>query len=205
MIQSAASSSQSALGFGSGVDTGFATGGSGSLFGDGGAGGNAGGAGGAGGSGGLFGDGGAGGAGGNAGGQGGDGGAGGAGGAGGNAGGQGGDGGTGGNAGGLGGAGGAGGNAGSGNPSLFLAYGTSGSGAVLNSLVALPTSSTGLIAFLGGGSPTATGTFFGSAGQFAFNISLATTPIPATLPLFASALGGLGFVGWRRRADRSRG
>jgi hypothetical protein len=28
---------------------------------------------------------------------------------------------------------------------------------------------------------------------------VATTPIPASLPLFASALGGLGFVGWRRR------
>jgi len=28
---------------------------------------------------------------------------------------------------------------------------------------------------------------------------VATTPIPATLPLFASALGGLGFAGWRRR------
>jgi hypothetical protein len=27
----------------------------------------------------------------------------------------------------------------------------------------------------------------------------ATTPIPATLPLFTSALGGLGFLGWRRR------
>jgi len=28
---------------------------------------------------------------------------------------------------------------------------------------------------------------------------VATTPIPAALPLFASALGGLGFAGWRRR------
>jgi hypothetical protein len=27
----------------------------------------------------------------------------------------------------------------------------------------------------------------------------ATTPIPATLPLLVSALGGLGFVGWRRK------
>jgi hypothetical protein len=27
---------------------------------------------------------------------------------------------------------------------------------------------------------------------------VATTPIPAALPLFASALGGLGFFGWRR-------
>jgi hypothetical protein len=28
---------------------------------------------------------------------------------------------------------------------------------------------------------------------------VASTPIPAALPLFASALGGLGFVGWKRR------
>jgi len=27
----------------------------------------------------------------------------------------------------------------------------------------------------------------------------ATTPIPATLPLLVSALGGLGFIGWRRK------
>jgi len=27
----------------------------------------------------------------------------------------------------------------------------------------------------------------------------ATTPIPAALPLFLSALGGLGYFGWRRR------
>ena len=31
------------------------------------------------------------------------------------------------------------------------------------------------------------------------SIALAPTPIPAALPLFAVALGGLGFVGWRRR------
>ncbi|HEY4162789.1 MAG TPA: PEP-CTERM sorting domain-containing protein, partial [Dongiaceae bacterium] len=28
--------------------------------------------------------------------------------------------------------------------------------------------------------------------------AVAQTPVPATLPLFVSALGGLGFVGWRR-------
>jgi hypothetical protein len=34
------------------------------------------------------------------------------------------------------------------------------------------------------------------------NVRLSETPLPAALPLFASALGGLGFVGWRRkRAD----
>lgn len=30
------------------------------------------------------------------------------------------------------------------------------------------------------------------------SFTVATTPIPATLPLMVSALGGLGFVGWRR-------
>ena len=31
------------------------------------------------------------------------------------------------------------------------------------------------------------------------NGSVATTPIPAALPLFASALGGMGLLGWRRK------
>jgi hypothetical protein len=31
------------------------------------------------------------------------------------------------------------------------------------------------------------------------SISLTTTPVPAALPLFASALGSLGLFGWRRR------
>ena len=43
------------------------------------------------------------------------------------------------------------------------------------------------------------------AGQFQIQFSpgiqnaVATTPLPAALPLFISALGGLGLVGWRRR------
>jgi hypothetical protein len=32
-------------------------------------------------------------------------------------------------------------------------------------------------------------------------LGIASTPIPAALPLFASALGGLGFLGWRRRKN----
>lgn len=44
--------------------------------------------------------------------------------------------------------------------------------------------------------------FSGAIGNFsgtlAFSPLVATTPIPAALPLFAAALGGLGFVGWRR-------
>ena len=43
---------------------------------------------------------------------------------------------------------------------------------------------------------------FGAAGQF-FSVQgevlTASTPIPAALPLLASALGGLGFLGWKRR------
>jgi hypothetical protein len=30
------------------------------------------------------------------------------------------------------------------------------------------------------------------------HVAVSATPIPATLPLFVSALGGLGFVGWRK-------
>jgi hypothetical protein len=39
-----------------------------------------------------------------------------------------------------------------------------------------------------------------SVGSFLVKSTLAPTPIPATLPLFVSALGGLGFLGYRRRA-----
>jgi hypothetical protein len=57
----------------------------------------------------------------------------------------------------------------------------------------------------------ATANFFGKyevtdLGSVFFSINLAptpavaTTPIPAALPLFVSALGGIGFFGWRRRA-----
>jgi hypothetical protein len=35
------------------------------------------------------------------------------------------------------------------------------------------------------------------------NIHVEVTPIPAALPLFASALGGLGFAGWKRRRKTS--
>jgi len=40
--------------------------------------------------------------------------------------------------------------------------------------------------------------------NFTFNTEvayIATTPIPATLPLFISAVGGLGFLGYRRGAN----
>jgi len=34
-----------------------------------------------------------------------------------------------------------------------------------------------------------------------YDVTVATTPIPAALPLFASALGGIGFIGWKRRKN----
>nr|ACF98020.1 putative RTX toxin [uncultured bacterium 878] len=38
------------------------------------------------------------------------------------------------------------------------------------------------------------------SGTLAFaQAAVATTPVPAALPLFASALGGLGFAAWRRK------
>lgn len=44
----------------------------------------------------------------------------------------------------------------------------------------------------------------GSATVFVTQIAqVAATPIPAALPLFISALGGLGFVGWRRSKARA--
>jgi hypothetical protein len=83
---------------------------------------------------------------------------------------------------------------------LDIFYIAEGSLPLLTSLDGLPTSSNDIIAFLGGGFLKAAGEFhFGSAGGVSFDLTLATTPVPAALPLFASALGGLGFVGWRRK------
>jgi hypothetical protein len=42
--------------------------------------------------------------------------------------------------------------------------------------------------------------YSGHATQFAVDdLRIAVTPIPAALPLFATALAGLGFIGWRRK------
>jgi hypothetical protein len=40
---------------------------------------------------------------------------------------------------------------------------------------------------------------FNTSEHFSFN----TTPLPAALPLFASGLGGLGYLSWRRRKRRA--
>ena len=38
----------------------------------------------------------------------------------------------------------------------------------------------------------------GTAGEFTVT-PVGTTPLPAALPLFATGLGGLGLLGWRRK------
>jgi hypothetical protein len=88
---------------------------------------------------------------------------------------------------------------------LLLRYRTSATNeALLTSLATLPNTASGLIALFGGTSPRAFGEFsYGGVGTVLFDIIVpATTPIPAALPLFASALGGLGFAAWRRRVAR---
>ena len=94
---------------------------------------------------------------------------------------------------------------------LVLRFETDPTGVPLLSLAGLPSTATGLIAFLGGSSPHASGSFsligfgFGTVG-FSIDFATAVTPIPAALPLFVSALGGLGFLSWRRRgAQRTAG
>jgi hypothetical protein len=85
---------------------------------------------------------------------------------------------------------------------LFLSFSSDGSTAALGSLSGLPTTASGIIAMLGGTLGVASGNFqVGSGGldHVHFDIAFTPTPIPAALPLFVSALGGLGFIGWRRR------
>jgi hypothetical protein len=66
-----------------------------------------------------------------------------------------------------------------------------------NALLSSPPSFFALEASSGG---TTYNSFHGSVHvALAAATQVATTPIPAALPLFASAIGGLGFVGWRRR------
>ncbi len=83
------------------------------------------------------------------------------------------------------------------NSLLFTASGRK----QLTSLAGLPTTVPGLLALLGGTGGPATGTFSNGLGSMTFNIdAVAATPLPAALPLFLSAIGGLGFASWRRKS-----
>jgi hypothetical protein len=77
----------------------------------------------------------------------------------------------------------------------------------LLSLSGLPNSPSALVAWLGSGPFSASGSFnLTGLGSVGFDIALtSTTPIPPALPLFVSALGGLGFMTWRRRAAKRPG
>jgi hypothetical protein len=71
-------------------------------------------------------------------------------------------------------------------------------GTMLNS-EAIPTDLASLLAYT---APSPLMMQFGADGQFfkvQGEILSAATPIPAALPLLMSAIGGLAFVGWRRR------
>ena len=49
-------------------------------------------------------------------------------------------------------------------------------------------------------SPTPSGSGHDNAvGEFTLFVSDTATPLPATLPLFATGLGALGLLGWRRK------
>jgi hypothetical protein len=89
---------------------------------------------------------------------------------------------------------------------LELTFETDATGGPLTTLSGLPSTATELIAMFGGTSPRARGMYIlNGFGVVAFDIAFsatAVTPIPAALPLFVSALGGLGFMTWRRRNGR---
>jgi hypothetical protein len=91
-----------------------------------------------------------------------------------------------------------------GTSSLGVAFVSNSPGTPLVTLAGLPNTPDGLIAMLGGVAPVTSGQFtLGTFGSVIFQVDLsatAVTPIPAALPLFASAIGGLGFLGWRRKA-----
>jgi hypothetical protein len=80
----------------------------------------------------------------------------------------------------------------------FTGGGTSTVSYTLDSLVGLETFSFAAVA-LDSVSWTATSTTVLFDGLQWDNVNVAATPIPASLPLFISALAGFGFFGWRRR------
>ncbi|MDQ7248054.1 hypothetical protein [Dongia sedimenti] len=84
-----------------------------------------------------------------------------------------------------------------------LTFQTDVTGGPLTTLAALPSTATELIALFGGTTPQARGMYtLDGFGTVMFDIAFsatAVTPIPAALPLFLSALGGLGLLARRRR------
>jgi hypothetical protein len=94
--------------------------------------------------------------------------------------------------------------AGDGVNDLQLSYRTDGATPALTSLASLPTDSSAILALLTGHVLNAVGFYrIDGFGDVSFRLAftpVATTPIPAALPLFVSALGGFGFLAWRRRA-----
>ncbi|HEY4164501.1 MAG TPA: hypothetical protein VGM59_15650 [Dongiaceae bacterium] len=93
---------------------------------------------------------------------------------------------------------------------LLIDYTVDGSSAVpLQSLKDFPTDEAGILAYLGGtllshnaglaGGTDAAHKFSLTFNVDSLNLSVASTPIPATFPLFVSALGGIGFIGWWRK------
>jgi hypothetical protein len=92
---------------------------------------------------------------------------------------------------------------------LQLNYHTDGTAPALASLAALPEDTDGILALLTGNAQSAVGFYrFGDFGFVAFKLAftpaIAATPIPATLPLFGSTLGGLAVFAWRRRGAIGR-
>ena len=70
------------------------------------------------------------------------------------------------------------------------------------------TSLAGLAAFLAGNTLSTTGDIGLNGGHGDLSIetttfALSAVPLPAALPLFGAGLAGLGFVGWKRRADKT--
>jgi len=92
---------------------------------------------------------------------------------------------------------------------LNLRFQTDGVRGPLTSLTGLPTTSGALLALLTGNPFGAEGNYtVDGLGRINFNIAytlVATTPIPAALPLFGTSLALLGFFGRKRREDLRAG